>query len=944
MKNRILRNHLPYIIVFSFVTAYPAACRWFGFFLKPMAEKVITLLAVWLVVFGVYIFLNRAFAVIEKTHWNKKIGWTAAGLAALIGLVLFNWQPPAFPSFYQVSIKGEGLVHLTGIRSAGQTVPLDTLSGTDGWQLDENVWIYSGSGQGVLSLSGSMNAPLELEFATGPEFGKTQVRMLAAEQTINLNTPMPDYAIVTPFPASLGAISPLWVFWVVLLALSEWLLAAVLLYGLFSHWAAETTAVIFPILFLLPYVTTIAGHNVSLGNDFGPFYYVYKTYLLDFLSNGRFPLWSPSEGAGYPFFSDPLAQAVYPPNLLLAFFYRINQGYTRLDHQIFTVAAVCWFSLGLFVWLRSLHIDRRFALFAALTMALSYKMTELLRFPNAAHEAAWYPWILLALTRLFLSRDWKTVARWSMVLGFSLICLFTAGYPYYVYYLPFLAGPYLLFMLLPRIRSVVFQMDKPDWRKFIIGFGSACLVALLICAPYLLHMSQTVAQTSGRAGDDFHHATMYPFDFQDTIESLVYPTAARPEGWFYFGALGLTLILFYLAHPGKRSLSAEDIELLHRRTWPVKAALVGWLVFLSYISYGEQSYLFLLFYRILPEFSALRGWGRLSITLLPGLALLLAYALADFESLITCSDNKGRRIQPWMWITLMGTAILSLGFQLFEFSRGITDEYWNVYFIPRTGYLLQSAANVFGKNLLPDPSVLSMVFCFSFMAFSLLAVGLMFILLSRPSNHKDTFWLIIAGLFSAINLWYGGPWLWNNGFTVREIREPGNYQRMMSQSLSTPRKNEDSTLTLSPSFSVGSPPKWHFSRYQDFYFNVKDELTARDELLGVSDGNRFFFSSSIDQTSISDFLTDAHQYKVDPVVHDYTGDSLLVEVTAPESGYFTFVDNWDENWIARVDGEAVDFSTLFGTFKSVKLSSGRHEVAMAYCPKFFAWVNKACQN
>jgi hypothetical protein len=88
--------------------------------------------------------------------------------------------------------------------------------------------------------------------------------------------------------------------------LCEGLLLSAVFYLLFSPQAAAALAAIVPMVFLLPYITTIAGHNVALGNDFGPFYYVYKTYLLDHLSNGYFPLWSPSEGAGYPFFSNPL--------------------------------------------------------------------------------------------------------------------------------------------------------------------------------------------------------------------------------------------------------------------------------------------------------------------------------------------------------------------------------------------------------------------------------------------------------------------------------------------------------------------------------------------------------------------------------------------------------------------------------------------------------------
>lgn len=940
MKKLTLSRPYAGIFLASLIAAYPAACRWFNFFQRPLLEKIILVLVIGLVFVLAGLLVNRfSPETLRLTRPNYK-GMAIAGLAALLVLIIFNWQPPAFPSTYKIAVSASGNAILSAMHSLGDSLPLDRFTGSGSWQLTSGGWQHTGDSDDLLQFSGSAQAPLELAFSAGPDAGTVSASLQNARTQLNLNTPLPDTLFVHPFPASLGSPSLLWVFWTGLLALTEWLLLASALYYLFSRHRAGSIAALFPLVFLLPYVTTFAGHNVTLGNDFGPFYFVYKNYLLDFLSNGHFPLWSPMEGAGYPFFSDPLTQSLYPPNILLAVIYRLNQGYTRLDHQVFTVAAVCWFSLGLYTWLKSLNVEKRFAVFAAVTMAVSYKMVELLRFPNAAHEAAWYPWILLALTGLFKTTTWKSAWKWSALLAFSLICLFTAGYPYYVYYLPFLAAPYLAFMLIPRVRKTIFSMDKPDWRRFLTGFITACIIAVGICGPYLFNMAQTVAQTSGRAGDDFAHATMYPFDFQDTLESLVYPVGARPEGWFYFGALGLTVIALYLAHPQKDG-TEDDANRSARRSWAVKLALIAWLAFLSYISYGEQSYLFLLFYKILPEFSALRGWGRLSIALLPGLALLLAYALADFESRL--KKPTGGRLKPWMWLSVGFVTLFSLGFQLVEFSKNIIDEYWQLYFIPRTAYLIQTIASTIGKNIVPDPARLSLIYSYSYMAFSLLAGLLVLLLLWKKQVKPGREWMLLAGLglFSAITLWTGGPWLWNNGLSPKEERKTGNYQRMMSPSLSTPRKNENSTLTLSPSFSVGSPPKWHFARYQDFYFGTKDDA-ARDELMGVTDGNRFFFSSRIDQTSIMAFLDDAHSFTIKPVVHEYTGDTLLVELDAPADGWFSFIDNWDANWHARVDGKPLEIGKLFGTFKSVKLTAGHHEVSMAYCPRFFEWTSPAC--
>ena len=928
----------------SLAAAYPAACRWFNFFQKPLAEKILLLLVLGGFLSPIVWWIYRRLTGTLRNTPLKPVGLAAAALASVVILTIFHWQPPAFPSTFDIEITPQGRVLLTAVHSTGDSFPLDQFSASTGWQLTDSGWLHNNGEASSLTFSGTASAPLELVFAASPEEGSTAIRLQGFTTNVNLNTPLPDAKTVRAFPASFGTPSLLWIFWVSLLAVTEWLVLAGLIFYLFSRHTAGAIAALFPVLFLLPYVTTFAGHNVTLGNDFGPFYFVYKNYLLDFLSNGHYPLWSPMEGAGFPFFSDPLTQAVYPPNILLALIYRLNQGYTRLDHQVYTVAAICWFSLGLYVWLRSLNVEKRFAVFAAVSMAVSYKMVELMRFPNAAHEATWYPWILLSLTMMLKTAGWRSVWKWSALLAFSLISLFTAGYPYYVYYLPFLAGPYLVFMFIPRVRTVIFGIDRLDWRKFLTGFLVACVIAVVACGPYLLNMGQTIAETSGRAGDDYAHATMYPFDILDTLESLVYPPAARPEGWFYFGSLALTIMALYLVHPEGDTASGESPDLITRRSLPVKLALTTWLVFISYLSYGEQSYLFQLFYRIMPGFSALRGWGRLSITLLPGLALLLAYALADFESRLRQPVKE--RIKPWIWLSLSVVTVFSLVFQWLEYANKTIDEYWELYFIPRVAYLIQTIASTMGKDLVPDPDQLSDFYSLSYMVFSLLAVILVVLLLLKFRMTENREWVLMVGLgiFSAITLWHGGPWLWNNGLSPQEERKIGGYQRMMQVSLSTPRKNENSTLTLSPSFSVGSPPKWHFARYQDFYFGAADESAARDLLMGVTDGNRFFFSRQIGYASISPYLDDARAFNIKPVVHEYTGESLVVELDAPADGYFSFIDNWDENWRATVDGKPVKMETLFGTFKSVKLTTGRHEVSMAYCPRFFEWANPACKR
>ncbi|MHC4086934.1 MAG: hypothetical protein ACYSU5_17260 [Planctomycetota bacterium] len=169
---------------------------------------------------------------------------------------------------------------------------------------------------------------------------------------------------------------------------------------LWSRFLLPAAVFCWPFLYLFRLVLAINGQYTAIGNDFILLYYKYKVYLLACLSDFHFPLWSPAEGAGYPFYTNPFTQAFYPLNLLLVLWYKILGGFNPLDYQVYTVLGISIFALGLFMWLRLINTNLRAVVFSVLIMSVSFKVTEIIRFPNAVHTAAWYPWILYALTKI----------------------------------------------------------------------------------------------------------------------------------------------------------------------------------------------------------------------------------------------------------------------------------------------------------------------------------------------------------------------------------------------------------------------------------------------------------------------------------------------------------------------------------------------------------------
>ncbi len=684
-----------------------------------------------------------------------------------------------------------------------------------------------------------------------------------------------------------------------------------------------------PVLYLFRYVLPIDGMLTGIGNDFIVLYYKYKVYLLAHLANFSFPLWSPSEGAGFPFYTNPFAQAFYPLNLLLVLWYKIAGGYSVLDHTVFTILGISIFALGLYKWLRLVNTNIRAVVFSVLVMSVSFKMTEILRFPNAIHSAAWYPWILYAVTKIILSNSWKSSIFGGMLLIFSAICICTGGYPYYLYYSQFLFLPYMLVFLIKPLRTRLFGERRINWKRTATVLILSGFIVLLLCSPYLLGIKNLMSETFDRTGKDFEYSTKHVFNLRDTLASLVYPPAAEVEGWYFFSITAFLLIMLYMFSRNTKKFETQiadckdnekTISPLVNDSW-IKVFFIAWIALVSYISYGRYSYLFVMLWKYMPGFSSLRVWGRLNIILVPIFAWLLSLAYASFESVISqksvsTSGRCRRRFSPITLLTVIYTAVVSV--QLYFYLNDIYRHNWTRYF----------------QRLSPQRIWFIIYGAVAF------AVVLLFILLARYIKFKSAVYLKIAMVVflgvAVLEMWPVGTQTW-----VRQ-RRPGknrislNMAEINKASFRFRRANRNDTVSFGPNFNVGVLENWYFNRYVKFLSDTSDELQMRDILLGVQDGTKVFFSESIKHETIALFLSDAARYHPAGQLLFYDGDELGWEIDATVAGYLSFIDNWAHGWKVSIDGECVEIELLFGTFKSVRLSAGRHNVRFYYQPKILS--------
>jgi len=690
-----------------------------------------------------------------------------------------------------------------------------------------------------------------------------------------------------------------------------------------------------PILYLFRHVFPINGQYAAIGNDFILLYYKYKVYLLACLANFHFPLWSPAEGAGYPFYTNPFTQAFYPLNLLLVLWYKISGGYNPLDYQFFTVIGISIFALGLFMWLRLISTNLRAVVFSVLIMSVSFKVTEMIRFPNAVHTAAWYPWILYALTRILLSKSLKDAVVGGILLTLFLICLFTGGYPYYVYYGIFLFVPYLFAFIVKPLRQRLFGACIINWRRTFGTFILAGGAALVICAPYLVGIKRLMAETIDRAGKDFDYSTSHIFNFEDTLGSLVYPPAASVEGWYFFSIAGLLLILLYM-FMGKtvnykdkgKGLGKETPTPRRNHDLWVKLFFIIWICVITYISYGRYSYLFKLLWKFMPGFSSLRVWGRLNIILVPILAWLLSIAYASFEATlyskkVSVPDKRSYLFAPIAILMAVYTIVLII--QIYFYHNNIHDRLWTIYFKHVSEHTLQFL--VYGGAAF-------VVIC-SLLLFSKW--------IGFKSNRGLTAALVILVLTATLEIRHVGARVWTYQRQTGKGRIHLNVAKLNEASFGSGRTDRRDSIALGANFSVGVLPNWYFGRYNKFLKETEDDLEARRVLLGVlpngmpfgSDGRKIFFSKSIKHPTVRLFLLDASGFQRPGHLVSYTGDELMWEINAPVEGYLNFIDNWDRGWKVFVDDKVADMELLFGTFKSVRLAPGRHRVRFCYQPSLF---------
>lgn len=384
------------------------------------------------------------------------------------------------------------------------------------------------------------------------------------------------------------------------------------------------------LLFFWRIVTPVAeDRGYFPSGDFVDQFYVFSVFEARQLLSGQLPLWNPYTFGGHPFLADVQSAVFYPPSLLTIFM-SAPWGFPLYALELEAIGHV--FLGGLFTYLfarRLLQADSP-ALVAAITFAFGGYLTSYPIQQLAILEVQiWLPLILLLLTvaweRWRERRQRRGVVWAGVVLGVSLL----AGHPQSSMYVLYVAAAYWGFLTYEGRRRLGSKAGL---------FGLFLLTGLGLAAVQLLPGVEFM-RLSTRAGGTYQEMA-HGFPLHDLLQ-VALPGILSQWSPLYVGILPLLL-------------AGLGVYLVRRRMVVFWLALA--LVALV-LSLGGSTFLYSVFYLVLPGFGIFRSQERAAFAFSFAMAMLAGYgAQAVFGPRASLTRERLRALM-WGVVGAVGVSI-----------------------------------------------------------------------------------------------------------------------------------------------------------------------------------------------------------------------------------------------------------------------------------------------
>ena len=688
------------------------------------------------------------------------------------------------------------------------------------------------------------------------------------------------------------------------------------------------------LLILAPYIYLFPHtfHLIEMGNDFELLYYSYKKYIFEFVKVGHFPLWSPSESLGYSLIFNPFAQYFYPLSWLLYIFGFIIGDLSKHTYLIYTIFGLSIYNVGQYLWLRKLNVDKKYCFIATLITCFGLKLTEILRFPNAVHAIAWFPWILYSIT---LSVQNAKLIKSSIIIFLSSLMILTAGYPYYILYGFILFSFYFFFINIPKVRIQFIKRHKLNY-SFFKSFLTCLLpasISLLIVLPWFLGIGEIMEITRDRNLNNISFSYTLGSNIIDQLGSWILPPISIAESNYYFGAIITLIIIYYFIN-----FLTGNIK-----SYKEKYYVIFFILFfcLNYqIAAPENSFLFNFLWNKFEFIQNFRAFSRINILLIPLFSLLICFSLKNL-----CENEINKK--NVIFLTLASVIIILIQIYLIEIVSA-KSEYW-IHWQERR---LNSAAETF--------KLLSFIFNlykhYIYSIFFILSSVFFLILIkfrSKLNLHLIILLFIISELFILANIQWAIPknYYDKNNYNILNSDPLGDLKNSFNSSrISTEvygntyfRNNQKFNINYFDVFGIDQHTRLYdvyFNKLGDIKNNLDEKTKQNINLFWSLSGNtkKIFFSKSLNYLSVNDFMQDVKEnkklnnFRLKYNENSYDGDNIEIIIENQIDGYVTFMDNWSPGWKLYINNKQENIYKLFNTYKAAKISVGKNIINFKYEP------------
>ncbi len=684
---------------------------------------------------------------------------------------------------------------------------------------------------------------------------------------------------------------------------------------------------IWPFIFLWP----LSSGYIAMGNDFDLIYYSYKKYIFEFWQDGQLPFWSPSEGAGFSLIYNPFAQFFYIPSWILFFICDLKNSFSLYDYLIYTIFGISIYCLGQYQWLKSIKFsNNEIKYVVTLLVPTTLLITNFLRLPNAIQTICWLPFLLLGIN---YTLNKKKYLKSFLLLFFSSLFIFTAGYPYFIFYIFIFTVLYFIFIL--NFQNISLR----DYPYILIKSLIPVIFSFVLTAPWLHGVIKTLQISQDRNLNDYLYSTEGGFKFLDIVGSWLYPVISNTEGRYYFGIIISFIILkFFL----------DLIFKISKITYLEKKLILFVIISFSLITFisASESKLFQFFWNEIKFIQNMRTWPRVNILLLPTLSIIIVFSLNNILNNLT-KIEKGT-ISKYHISTANILLFVILFIQFYFFISESVSDYWTVWHKKRF---------LFAKEILPFPlnnlimfvdgriNILTSVFV-------ILLFNFLFIKKRIFQLKKKTFFILILSLvvfeqFLNSNLqWSLKNWKTVNTYddykAIDKLDINFNKPRITNQ-VHGNNYFRDDAFTINNFLNWGN--KFHNSIFWKYFDKYGEPLSDVDDValekietfFALNKKNKkIFFTDSIAQTNIVNFIDDSRFFEknnnISYKIINYSNNNITIEFYSRTSGYLSYVDNIDPFWRVYINKNEVKIFKLMNTYKSIYFEKGKNLIEFKYEP------------